>query len=65
MLLLWSTAPRSRVSVFDGTFFFGQTAPNVYALQYQVAAVPEPTGYALALAGLGLIGFVGSRRSKS
>ena len=52
-------------SVFDGTFFFGQTAPNVYALQYQVAAVPEPTGYALALAGLGLIGFVGSRRSKS
>jgi len=49
-------------SVFAGTFFFGQSAPNVYALQYQVAAVPEPTGYALALAGLGLIGFVGARR---
>lgn len=49
-------------SVFAGTFFFGQSAPNVYSLQYQVAAVPEPTGYALALAGLGLIGFVGARR---
>jgi len=49
-------------SVFPGTFFFGQSTPNVYSLQYQVAAVPEPTGYALALAGLGLIGFVGARR---
>ena len=50
---------------FEGNFFFGQTTPSVYALQYQVAAVPEPTGYAMALAGLGLIGFVGSRRRKS
>ena len=49
-------------NVFPGTFFLGQSAPNVYSLQYQVAAVPEPTGYALALAGLGLIGFVGARR---
>ncbi len=49
-------------SQFAGTFFFGQSTPNVYSLQYQVAAVPEPTGYALALAGLGLIGFVGARR---
>ncbi len=52
----------TNTSVFAGTFFFGQSAPNVYSLQYQVAAVPEPTGYALALAGLGLIGFVGLRR---
>ena len=48
--------------IFAGKFFLGQSAPNVYSLQYQVAAVPEPTGYALALAGLGLIGFVGARR---
>ena len=42
-------------------FFFGQQSGN-YVLQYQVQAVPEPTGYALALAGFGLIGFIARRR---
>lgn len=48
-------------TVYPGTFFFGQQAGN-YVLQYQVVAVPEPGGAALALAGLGVIGFVGRRR---
>jgi hypothetical protein len=30
-----------------------------------VAAVPEPSTYALMLAGLGLVGFVARRRKKS
>lgn len=33
-----------------------------YVLQYSVQAVPEASGYAMALAGFGLIGFVGIRR---
>jgi PEP-CTERM motif len=48
-------------TIFPGTFYFGQQGGN-YVLQYQVAAVPEPTGIALALAGFGVVGFVGRRR---
>ena len=33
-----------------------------YVLQYSVQAVPEASGYAMALAGFGLIGFFGLRR---
>lgn len=47
-----------------GTFGVVQSGSS-YSLQYQVAAVPEPTGYALALAGFGVIGFVGRRRRQS
>lgn len=51
-------------TILPGVFFFGQQNGQ-YVLQYQVAAVPEPTGLALAAAGLGLIGFVGFRRRNS
>jgi len=46
----------------------GQGAPNnqkwTFAdeVQFQVTAVPEPSAYALALAGLGLLGVVARRR---
>jgi hypothetical protein len=46
---------------FDGIVGFKQVAGN-YALSYTVAAVPEASGYALALAGFGALGFVGVRR---
>jgi len=45
-----------------GTATFAKSGSN-YVLSYaSVAAVPEPTGYALALAGFGVLGFIGRRR---
>lgn len=44
-----------------GSFTLASNA-NAYSLNYTIAAVPEPTGLALLLAGLGAIGFVGRRR---
>ncbi len=51
-------------TVFAGKMYFGQQGSD-YVLQYQVAAVPEPTGYALALAGFGIVGFVARRRKSA
>ena len=58
----------------DGTYAFevtgtisglaaGQPASYVGNLQ-TVAAVPEPETYALLIAGLGMVGFMGKRRQK-
>jgi hypothetical protein len=44
-----------------GSFLLSQNA-GAYTLTYTIAAVPEPTGLALLLAGLGAVGFVGRRR---
>jgi len=47
-----------------GDITFAQVGGS-YVLSYSaVAAVPEASGYALALAGFGAVGFVGSRRRK-
>ena len=51
-------------SIFAGKMLFAQQGTD-YVLQYQVAAVPEPTGYALALAGFGIVGFVARRRKSA
>jgi hypothetical protein len=52
-------------TIYPGTFKFAQQGSN-YVLQYQVAAaVPEPTGLALALAGFGAVGFVARRRKQA
>ena len=58
------TAPLNATTkeLLPGTFFFGQQSGN-YVLQYQVAAVPEPSGAALALGGLGVIAFISRRRN--
>jgi len=50
------TAP-AKASLYAGTFNY---AAGV--LTYSVAAVPEPSEYALMLAGLGMIGFMARRR---
>jgi hypothetical protein len=44
-----------------GVVSFNNVGGN-YVLQYSVQAVPEASGYAMTLAGLGLIGFFGLRR---
>jgi hypothetical protein len=51
----------SATEVFDSgsRFTFG-----AFAIGLPVAAIPEPSTYALMLAGLGLVGFVAHRRRK-
>jgi hypothetical protein len=51
-------------SVMPGVVSFGKVG-NDYVLSYNVAAVPEPSGYAMVLAGLGVMGLVISRRKNS
>lgn len=50
------TAP-AKVTPYAGIFNY-----NAGVLTYSVAAVPEPSEYALMLAGLGMIGFMARRR---
>lgn len=47
--------------VYEGTFFLGANG----ALNYTVAAVPEPETFALMLAGLGLVGAAARRRKSA
>ena len=49
-------------TVYAGKMLLAADASNNYVLQYQVQAVPEPTGIALALAGFGLVGGIARRR---
>jgi hypothetical protein len=52
------------LNVFDGDFFFGGSLLNVQANHTNVAAVPEPTTWALM--GLGLLGIgFASRRKRA
>jgi hypothetical protein len=44
-----------------GTALFSQVG-SAYQLNYTVAAVPEPGGLGLGLAGVGVLGFIGTRR---
>jgi len=44
------------------TSYAGEFTYNAGVLTYSVAAVPEPSEYALMLAGLGMIGFMARRR---
>lgn len=50
--------------VMPGSISFAKVG-NDYVLSYTVAAVPEASGSALALAGFGIMGFVAVRRRKS
>lgn len=51
---------------FSGTQFQMTPSGNTVDFKMQgVAAVPEPSTYALMIAGLGLIGFVARRRSRA
>lgn len=57
-----STKPGHEV-VLPGVINFGLVG-NDYVLSYTVAAVPEPTGLGMALAGMGVLGFIGLRRKQ-
>jgi hypothetical protein len=64
----WNEYRLASASAFPTTFsgeggngFFG---PNLFTAT-QVAPVPEPKTYAMLMAGLGLLGFIARRRSKS
>jgi hypothetical protein len=54
----------ANINVLPGTLTFAQSGSS-YVLSYNVAAVPEPSGLAMALAGLGVIGFVAARRKNN
>jgi len=58
----FGTKPGNEV-VLPGIVNFAQVG-NDYVLSYTVAAVPEPTGLGMALAGLGMLGFIGLRRKQ-
>jgi hypothetical protein len=49
--------------VMPGVVSFAQSG-NDYVLSYTVAAVPEASGYAMALAGFGFMGLVAIRRKR-
>ena len=51
--------------VAPGTMTFADVAGTGYVLSYNVAAVPEPSGFGMALAGAFGIAFVSLRRRKS
>jgi len=44
-----------------GSFLLSSGGPG-YSLSYSIAAIPEPTGISLLLAGVGALGFVARRR---
>jgi len=59
----------TEVFTTGATFANAQGGPETIAAARLTAipptAIPEPETYAMMLAGLGLLGFVGSRRKKS
>jgi hypothetical protein len=49
---------------FNGKFALDEAAGTLTWTTYAVAAVPEPSTYAMLFAGLGLMGFMARRRAK-
>ena len=64
------TTSVSSISLGAGDYFYvveglKETAgPSKYRISASVTAVPEPETYALMLAGLGMVGFMASRRKQ-
>ncbi len=57
-----TTSPGGGIAPAKATPYAGIFNYNAGVLTYSVAAVPEPSEYALMLAGLGMLGFMARRR---
>ena len=58
-LLQWGN---SNIDTTGGVLFFNNQSNIASTFSATVAAVPEPSSYALLLAGIGLVGFAASRK---
>ncbi len=57
-----STAATGATALLKGTMSFAQDGTGNYVLNYNVAAVPEASGFAVMLAGLGALTLLARRR---
>jgi hypothetical protein len=61
----WDLAPSSTYTLFvSGTAELANVSYSLRASQLQVSPVPEPETYSMLLAGLGVVGAIGFRRSR-
>lgn len=64
----WTFGTNNTVTLDAGSYYYtvlgGATRPSGYTIGSLAAPVPEPETYALLAAGLGIIGFVASRRRR-
>jgi len=64
-----STNTTNTVTLGAGKYFYavsgGHVGPAAYALSSAIVPVPEPETYAMLAAGLGIVGFVASRRRRN
>ena len=64
----WGLNTVNSVTLGSGSYYYsvlgGATSASTYAISSVAAPVPEPESYALLGAGLGVVGFLASRRRR-